>query len=514
MAFFGIKFSNKSGIPSLLLFIFFGMSFNLFGYDFNNFEFIESLSSIALVVIMFYGGFGTRWSMAKPVFKEASVLSFFGVIITALLTGLFIHYVLGFSLLEGMLIGSIVGSTDYASVSNVLRSKNLNLKYNTAPLLEVESGSNDPTAFTLTFVFISLLKGEKINVGFFLLKQVLIGLLIGLIFSYITYKIIEKLDFNDDGLLTIFIIAIVTFTFSFTNLISGNGYLAIYVLGICIGNQFYKGKREVIFFFDGLTNIMEIGLFFLLGLLSNPKMIVENLLTSFFVAIFLMVIARPIAVYIFMKLFKKPLNQIAVVSFAGLRGAAAIAFAIMAINQGLALESDVFHIVFGVCLISSLVQGFLLPAFSKKMDMIDPNDTVLNTFNYYMDKTPIGFIKFKVEKSTNLINKKVKDLNLSFNVIVAKIIRDNKTIIPKGDTSFEENDIIIIGGESYFGDSNHDLKEFTVGPFHSWKGKKIKELDISKDILIVMLQDSEGNVVAPNGETLIKGGEKIITLEK
>lgn len=259
---------------------------------------------------------------------------------------------------------------------------------------------------------------------------------------------------------------------------------------------------------------MEIGLFFLLGLLSNPKMIVENLLTSFFVAIFLMVIARPIAVYIFMKLFKKPLNQIAVVSFAGLRGAAAIAFAIMAINQGLALESDVFHIVFGVCLISSLVQGFLLPAFSKKMDMIDPNDTVLNTFNYYMDKTPIGFIKFKVEKSTNLINKKVKDLNLSFNVIVAKIIRDNKTIIPKGDTSFEENDIIIIGGESYFGDSNHDLKEFTVGPFHSWKGKKIKELDISKDILIVMLQDSEGNVVAPNGETLIKGGEKIITLEK
>ncbi|HLR91556.1 MAG TPA: cation:proton antiporter, partial [Atopostipes sp.] len=164
LALLAIRFSNKYGIPSLLLFIVLGMSFGAIGLDFDDFVFADQFATVALMVIIFYGGFGTNWNMAKPVAKESIILSSLGVVVTAVLTGLFCYFVLGTSLLEGMLIGSVVGSTDYASVSNVLRSKNLNLRYNTASLLELESGSNDPTAYTMTMVFLSIIIGIDISV--------------------------------------------------------------------------------------------------------------------------------------------------------------------------------------------------------------------------------------------------------------------------------------------------------------------------------------------------------------
>ena len=147
----------------LLLFFVLGMSFGAIGFEFENFLFADQFATVALMVIMFYGGFGTNWNMAKPVAKEAIILSSLGVVLTALITGAFAHYVLDFSLLEGMLVGSVVASTDFASVSNILRSKNLNLKYNTASLLELESGSNDPTAYTLTMVFLSVIIGTNVS---------------------------------------------------------------------------------------------------------------------------------------------------------------------------------------------------------------------------------------------------------------------------------------------------------------------------------------------------------------
>ena len=183
LALFAIRFSHKHGIPALLLFILLGMSFGVLGLEFDNYEIADNFASISLMVIMFYGGFGTNWRMAKPVAKEAIILSSLGVIATALITGLFCRYALGLPMLESMLIGSIVGSTDYASVSNILRSKKLNLKYNTAPLLELESGSNDPTAYSMTMVFLSVIIGSDVSIPLLLLSQVALGLLMGLTFT-------------------------------------------------------------------------------------------------------------------------------------------------------------------------------------------------------------------------------------------------------------------------------------------------------------------------------------------
>ena len=179
LALLAVKFSNKYGIPSFLLFIILGISFNFFGKDFNNYRFVDEFSSVALLIIMFYGGFGTNLKMAKPVTTQGVIMASAGVVITSVLTGAFCYFVLKISFVESMLLGSVVGSTDFASVSSILRSKNLNLKYSTASMLEIESGSNDPTAYTMTMIFLSILMGSKTSVFKLILLQVGIGLLIG-----------------------------------------------------------------------------------------------------------------------------------------------------------------------------------------------------------------------------------------------------------------------------------------------------------------------------------------------
>ncbi|MDO5041789.1 MAG: potassium/proton antiporter, partial [Peptoniphilus sp.] len=440
LALFAVNLSSKSGVPSLLLFLILGITSGLFGVEFNDYEIAENFATLALLVIMFYGGFGTNWTMGKPVAKEAIVLASLGVVTTALLTGWFVHIFFKFPLIESMLLGSIVGSTDYASVSNILTSKNLNLKYNSASLLELESGSNDPTAYTMTMLFLSILLGDDISIPILILKQVVIGLLMGFLLAKIVSKLLETISFQKDGLSIVFMAAVALLTYSLTNVMGGNGYLAAYIFGIIIGNKSFIGKKDVVFFLDGFTELMSIGLFFLLGLLADPASIMRYLPISFVIMLFMTFIARPVSVVGLMFPFKLKKTQLAVLSWAGLRGAAAIAFAIMAINQSQGrniLSIDVYHIVFGICFLSSLLQGSFMEYISKKSDMIDPSDTVLKTFNFYSDKSDINFIKTVVDEGSDLAGKKVKDLNMSFDFIVAKIERGRKTIVPRGEVSFE-----------------------------------------------------------------------------
>ena len=512
LAIFAIRFSNKRGIPALLLFIVLGMVFGAIGLDFKDFEFSYNFATIALMVIMFYGGFGTNWSMAKPVAKEAIVLSSLGVVATALITGAFLHYALGFDLLEGMLIGSIVGSTDYASVSNILRSKNLNLKYNTASLLELESGSNDPTAYTMTMVFLSVIVGTKVFIPVLILTQVVIGIATGFIFAYLVGKLIKNLRFEAGGLYTVFMVSVVLITYSTTDLLGGNGYLALYILGIYLGNMEFKGKREIVFFFDGFTEIIQIGLFFILGLLSDFSQFIDTFPIALAIVLFMAIIARPVSVYGLMLPFRLKSSQLKMISLAGVRGAAAIAFAILALNSQAVFSVDIYHIVFGICVLSSLVQGSLMPPASKRWNMLDPNDSVLNTFNYYQSKAEIGFLETKIRSNSSLIGKQVKDLNLAFDFIVAKIERNGQTIVPKGHVTIEEEDVVILGGELHFDESGQDLTEFTIPKGHQWANKYIKDLDLKEDHLIVMVQRKGSDVIVPSGDTLLLEDDKIIIL--
>lgn len=513
IALFAIRFSHEHGVSALLLFIVLGMVFSAFGIDFKNFEFADNFATIALMVIMFYGGFGTSWKMAKPVAKEAIILSSLGVVVTALFTGLFCHYVLKLQLLESMLIGSIVGSTGYASVSNILRSKNLNLKYGTASLLELESGSNDPTAYSLTMIFLSIIIGSKVSIPALIFLQVSLGLIIGFFFAFIVSKLLKNIQFQADGLHVVFMAAIILITYSTANLLGGNGYLAIYILGIYLGNQNFRGKRDVIFFFDGLTEIMQIALFFILGLLSNFSDFVATFPLAVAIMLFMTIIARPLGVYALMLPFKLKYSQLNMISLAGIRGGAAIAFAILAVNSDAVISIDIYHIVFGICLLSSLIQGSLMPISANKWNMIDSSDTVLQTFNYYQDKSEIDFLETKIRPNSPLIGKKLRDLNLTFDYIIAKIERNGKTIVPRGQVTLEENDLVIIGGETHFDESGQNLIEFTIPSGHQWENHYIKDLDLPTDRLIIMVQRKDEGTIVPVGDTFLLGDDKVIMIK-
>lgn len=353
MALVAVRFSDKIGLPSLLFFIVMGMITTASGYQFDNYKIVEHFATVALMIIMFYGGFGTNWKMAKPAFKESALLASLGVILTAGFCGVFFHYVFHLGWIEGMLLASVVASTDYASVSSVLRSKNLNLKYQTAPILELESGSNDPTAYTMTIIFITLLSKSSISIPLLILTQVVFGVAIGFLAGYLIKQVINFFSFSQDGLFTVFILAVVCLSFAISTLLGGNGYLTVYILGIYIGNHEFIGKRDIVFFFDGFTNIMQIGMFYLLGLLSDLSGLKGAMSMSVIAAIFLTVVARPLAVFLLVRPFRSNYAQLFILSLAGLRGAAAIAFAIVVVNSGAPVTADIFHIVLvSVCFLS------------------------------------------------------------------------------------------------------------------------------------------------------------------
>ena len=510
LAIIATKISNRSGLPALLLFLAMGVIFSALGYDFNNFKVAENIATLSLMIIIFYGGFGTNWTMGRSTARESISLASLGVFATAILTGLFCHYILKIDFLESMLLGSVVASTDYAAVSNILVSKNLNLKYSTAPLLEIESGSNDPTAYTMTMVFLSLLSGYSVSVPLIILQQVALGVIGGFLLGFIFIKLIEILSLDEDGLFSVFIATMMIGTYALTSLVGGNGFLALYILGIYIGNHEFRRKRDVVFFYDGLSTIFQIAMFFLLGLLSDINLIIKALPIGFVIAIFMLLVARPLTVFGLMAPFKMKKNQLTLISLAGLRGAAAIAFAIMVVNRDINLSIDIFHIVFVICIFSLLIQGTALPFATKKLDMYDPDDTVLRTFNYYSDKTDLEFIKTHVTKTSPWVNKKISDIEIAFNIIIAKIEREGKSIVPRGNTYLRDGDVIVLGGEGYFDSTGEDLLEIKISETHKWANKRVRDIHIGKNELIIMVQTPSGEIIVPRGNTILKPGDRAV----
>ena len=256
------KITSRAGIPALLAFIVLGMFFGsdgLMKIPFENFAFAEQICSVALIFIMFYGGFGTKWRAARPVAVQSVLLSSVGVVMTAGLTGAFAHLVLKMNLLEGLLLGAVLGSTDAASVFSILRSKNLNLKYNTASLLELESGSNDPCAYMMTVILLSLIQGNGAggSVVYLVFAQVFFGALFGVIIAVAAGWFLRHVQVVTEGFDAAFVIAVALLSYALPQAVGGNGYLSAYLVGIILGNQKIPHKASLVNFFDGITSLLQ-----------------------------------------------------------------------------------------------------------------------------------------------------------------------------------------------------------------------------------------------------------------
>ena len=446
------KVLYKFGVPILLIFIVLGMLFGsdgIVGIYFDNYELTSELCSMALVLIMFYGGFGTNWSMAKPSAVPSILMSTVGVIITAILTGLFCNLVLGTTLLEGLLIGAVVASTDAASVFAILRSQKLNLKGSLASLLEVESGSNDPIAYMFTLTILTLMDNSGVgSIVPMLIKQIVFGLLVGTILAKVAVYAIRNANFEIKGFYTIFVIAIAILSYALSEWLGGNGYLSVYMAGIIIGNSKIPHKKSLFHFLDGISWIMQIALFFILGLLSFPSKFPTVIGLSIAISLFMLCIARPVATFLTLHPFNFSIKEKLFISWVGLRGAASIVFSIYAVTYGVSIENDIFHIIFFIALFSVAIQGTLIPVIARKLDLVDNTTTVLKTFNDYSGDMSTKLIELNINKGNKWVNKSIMDANIPEEILIVMIKRKGEVLIPKGATVIEEGDILVLSGEN------------------------------------------------------------------
>lgn len=449
------KVLYKVGAPILLIFIAIGMLFGsdgIVGIYFDNYELTSQLCSIGLVFIMFYGGFGTNWKMAKPVAVPSILMSSIGVIITAGLTGLFCNLVLKTTLLEGLLIGAVVASTDAASVFAVLRAQKLNLKGSLASLLEVESGSNDPIAYMMTLIVLGMMKNpNEVSLGTIIptiLMQVVFGLVVGFLLAKGTVYIFRRSKFEIDGFYMIFVMAIAILSYALSEFLGGNGYLSVYISGIIMGNSKVPHKKDIFNFFDGISWIMQIALFFLLGLLSFPSRLPNVTTIAVSISIFMILIARPLATFIVLSPFKFTINEKLFISWVGLRGAASVVFAILAVTYGVDIENDIFHIIFFIALFSVSIQGSLIPRVANLLNLVDTEDegSVLKTFTDYTGEINTELLEVNITEDSKWNNKTIMDANIPEGILIVMLKRGDSILVPNGSTTIKKGDTLVLSG--------------------------------------------------------------------
>ena len=506
------KILYKFGVPILLIFIMLGMLFGsdgIVGIYFNDYQLTNKIATVALIFIMFFGGFGTNWSMAKPVAIPSILLSTLGVVFTAGLTGVFCFLVFKTTLLEGLLIGSIVGSTDAASVFAILRSQRLNLKGSIASMLELESGSNDPCAYMLTTIVLGIMSNSNNgNIFIMVLSQILLGGMVAVVLAKLSIYLLRHFKFEIEGFYPIFMTAIAVLAYSLSEYLGGNGYLCVYITGIIIGNAKIPHKKSIFQFLDGISWLMQIMLFFLLGLLAFPSKIPLVIGKGILISIFMILVARPVAIFSILYWFKVPIKQQIFIAWVGIRGAASIVFAIFAETYGVSMNNDIFHIIFFIALFSVVVQGTITPKLAKKLDLIDNEESVFKTFNDYKEDKSTSLVEFTIDEHNIIANKTIMDANIPEDILVVMIKRNGDVFVPNWSTEVLPGDILVLSGNKlkhfneYHEDKSTTLTEFSVEENSSLINKSIKDANIPDDVLIVMIK-RKGEVLVPNGNTII-----------
>ncbi len=507
------RFTDKLPIPTLLVFILLGMIFGengLFRISFDDYRLSEVVCSVSLVFIMYYGGFGTNIKAARPVAVKSVLLSTLGVVFTAGLTGLFIHLVLRLSWLESLLIGSVIASTDAASVFNILRTQNLNLRDNTASLLELESGSNDPMSYMLTVVLVTLMSGQSVSVPIMLFQQLFFGTACGVLIGFAAAWLLRRAHATMAQGDTIFVFAVAVIAYALPSLLGGNGYLSVYLCGILMGNAPIPQKRDLVRFFDVITGIAQMLIFFLLGLLVTPVKLPQVFLPALLIMLFLTLVGRPLSVIALMAPFRSSAKQIGIVSWAGLRGVASIVFSIYAVLNGPSLTYDLFDLVFCIVLLSMGLQGTLLPRMAHVFDMIDNNADVRRTFNDYQEENDVSFIKLHLDENHPWSGQLLRDIVTPPDFLIALIIRNDKQIlVPNGSTRILPGDLLIIAAREFENRANLTLREVSVDNSSRYAGKTLKEVDRPQDSLVVLIR-RPGETIIPAGDTRILSGDTLV----
>lgn len=474
------KVAYRFNAPALLLFLAVGL---FFGYDiisFNSPELTQFIGMISLCIILFSGGMDTKFSEIRPVLPQGITLATAGVLMTALLLGGFIYLVapwIGFELSFplALLLASTISSTDSASVFSILRTRRQGLGENLRPLLELESGSNDPMAYILVILLVKMLggNGEEIGVGGAVLMfvvQMAVGALIGYIFGRASVWIINKININNASLYSVLLLACVFFTFSFTSLVKGNGYLAVYIAGLIVGNNKLVNKRTVTTFFDGITWLFQIIMFLMLGLLVNLNEVLQlrTILLGVAAGAFLMLIARPIATFTCLAPFRTLSRKARTyISWVGLRGAVPIIFATYPWVAKIEGSEVIFNVVFVMTILSLVVQGTTVSSMAELLGLAY-TEKESKFEGALQDKVKSAFTEIAVTEQMLSEGNTLNKVSLPDNTLVVMVCRDGDYFVPKGNASLQMGDKLLI-----LSDRNDELqahyKEYGVEDIISFK---------------------------------------------
>ncbi|NLE36199.1 MAG: potassium/proton antiporter [Bacteroidales bacterium] len=446
------KTSFRIGVPTLIFFLAIGMlagSEGIGKIPFDDPGIAQFIGIVALNFILFSGGFETDWHSVRPILWQGITLSVFGVLLTTVALGLFVWWVTDFSIYEGLLLGAIVSSTDAAAVFSILRSKSLALKGNIRPTLEFESGSNDPMAYILTIVFIGLVQNGQQSFWSVLpmfFSQLLLGGALGFLFGLGSKYVINHIKLDYEGLYPVLSITLMLLTYSATTAVGGNGFLAVYVSALYLGNQDLLHKRTIMKMFDGLAWLMQIILFVVLGLLVFPSHIVPVIGIGLLISGFLIFVARPLSVFLTLAPFRLKTRTKLFVSWVGLRGAVPIVFATFPLMAGLEQAEMIFNIVFFISLTSVLLQGTSIPLVAKWLHVSLPARVKNVTAADILLSEPISseLAEFTIAPDSVVAGMKIIDLGFPQNARIALIKRENQYVIPDGMTVIQPEDKLIV----------------------------------------------------------------------
>lgn len=455
------KASSKFGVPALLLFLFVGMlsGSDGLGIQFENIQIANSIGTVALCLILFSGGLDTNISEIKPIIPQGVILATLGVFLTAIITGVIIWGIMGMTmpsarigLLTSLLLASTMASTDSASVFSILRSRYLKLKNNLRPLLELESGSNDPMAYVLVITLIDLIKlnnePDYWIVGGTLMLQLAIGALLGFALGKLAVRVINNIRIGNDSLYPILIFTFCIFIFSITYFVKGNGFLAVYIGGLVIGNSKFVHKRSSLNFFDGLAWMAQLIMFLTLGLLVNPHELITIIIPGLIISFLMIFFSRPITVFACLLPFRKMhLKDKVFVSWVGLRGAVPIIFAIYPLVENVPHARLMFNIVFFCTLVSLVVQGTSLPLVARWLNLSEKSRKIQKMKNFDIDfSNDIKSITTEIEITPKTLEKGNKIINLPLpdQTLVVMVRRGDNYFVPTGMTVLKEKDKILI----------------------------------------------------------------------
>jgi len=450
------KISARLGVPVLVFFLMLGMlagSEGIGGLPFENYQLAHAIGTLALAMILFDGGLSTSLPAVGLAWKPSLLLATWGVIVTAVITGLAAAWILQISLLEGLLLGSIVGSTDASAVFSVLRSGGISLPKRIASVLEVESASNDPMAIFLTVGCIEVLLGN-IAIGPGLLglftSQMLIGGLCGVLGGYVAGWVVNRIELGAAGMYPVLISAFGLLTYGLAATLGGSGFLAVYLAGVIIGNRPLVFQRGIRLYHDAIAWLSQIVMFVVLGLLCFPSRLVDVAGKALLISVVLIFVARPIAVLLSAWPFRFTWKELTFISWVGLKGAVPITLATFPLMLGTAARplqaTLLFDVVFFIVVVSAVIQGSNVSPVARWLGLERPREPEppLTLEMSSLRHVNGEIVDYAIGENSRAAGRRVKDLALPEGAVIALISRGDQIVPPQGSTYIQAKDHVIL----------------------------------------------------------------------